>query len=166
MKILGVINMYRKVDDFLEDWSRSANGTIQVLESLTDDKLGQAIAEDYSTLGWLGWHIATSTAFFADMVGLQVNVPTDSTVPKKAADIVHAYKEISESFIKEVRQNLTDEKMMEKVDKFGAPTPRGAILRDVIDHQTHHRGQMTVLLRQAGLHVPGIMGPTKEQSGN
>jgi uncharacterized damage-inducible protein DinB len=33
----------------------------------------------------------------------------------------------------------------------------------MIDHQTHHRGQMTVLLRQAGLTVPGVMGPTKEQ---
>ncbi|WP_087972101.1 DinB family protein [Oceanobacillus rekensis] len=158
--------MYRTVDDFLEDWSRSANGTNQVLESLTDDKLDQAIAEDHSTLGWLGWHIAMSTAFFADMVGLQVQVPKDSTVPNKAADIVHAYKEISGSLVQEVKQNLTDEKMMEKVDKFGQPTPRGAILRDVIDHQTHHRGQMTVLLRQAGLDVPGVMGPTKEQSNN
>ena len=158
--------MYRTVDDFLGDWSRSANGIIQVMESLTDEKLGQAVAEGHSTLGWLGWHLATSPAFFADMVGLQLNVPTDNTVPHKAADIVHAYKEISGSLVQEVKRNLTDEKMMEKVDKFGQPTPRGSILRDVIDHQTHHRGQMTVLLRQAGLHVPGVMGPTKEQSEN
>lgn len=39
---------------------------------------------------------------------------------------------------------------------------RGKFLRMLIDHQTHHRGQMTVLLRQAGLTVPGVMGPTKE----
>ncbi len=29
-------------------------------------------------------------------------------------------------------------------------------------HQTHHRGQMTVLMRQAGLPVAGMYGPTKE----
>lgn len=27
-----------------------------------------------------------------------------------------------------------------------------------------YRGQMTILLRQAGLPVPGVMGPTKEET--
>lgn len=40
--------------------------------------------------------------------------------------------------------------------------PRGKLLRILINHQTHHLGQMTVLLRQAGLKVPPVMGPTKE----
>ena len=30
-------------------------------------------------------------------------------------------------------------------------------------HQTHHRGQMIVLMRQAGLNVPGIYGPAHEE---
>jgi uncharacterized damage-inducible protein DinB len=30
-------------------------------------------------------------------------------------------------------------------------------------HQCHHRGQMTVLMRQAGQKVPGIYGPAKEE---
>ena len=33
----------------------------------------------------------------------------------------------------------------------------------LITHQIHHRGQMTVLMRQAGLVVPGIYGPAKEE---
>lgn len=33
----------------------------------------------------------------------------------------------------------------------------------LIQHQNHHRGQMTVLMRQAGLPVPGIYGPAKEE---
>jgi len=51
-----------------------------------------------------------------------------------------------------------------EVDMLGKPTPIGEILRSLVDHQTHHRAQMQVLLRQAGLPVPGVMGPTKEQS--
>ncbi len=132
---------------------------------MTDDKLDQAIVEGHSTLGWLGWHITTSTAFFAELVGLDVTVPTQDSVPKEAAVIAQTYKEVSEKLIQEIKQKLSDEKMMEEVDQFGRQTPRGAVLRDVIHHQTHHRGQMTVLLRQAGLHVPGVMGPTKEQGG-
>jgi len=41
---------------------------------------------------------------------------------------------------------------------------KGALLRFLIDHQTHHRGQMMVLLRQAGLPVPPVIGPTKENA--
>jgi uncharacterized damage-inducible protein DinB len=33
----------------------------------------------------------------------------------------------------------------------------------LVGHQTHHRGQMTVLMRQAGLVVPGIFGPAREE---
>lgn len=33
----------------------------------------------------------------------------------------------------------------------------------MIQHQIHHRGQMTILMRQAGLTVPGIYGPAKEE---
>ena len=32
----------------------------------------------------------------------------------------------------------------------------------LIGHQTHHRSQMTVLMRQAGLVVPEVYGPAKE----
>ena len=61
-----------------------------------------------------------------------------------------------------MKENFTDSSLEEAVDAHGTPTLRGALLRTMIDHQTHHRGQMTVLLRQAGLKVPGVMGPTKE----
>jgi len=30
-------------------------------------------------------------------------------------------------------------------------------------HELHHRGQLTVLMRQAGLVVPGIFGPAQEE---
>ena len=35
-------------------------------------------------------------------------------------------------------------------------------LHVLVVHQAHHRGQMTVLMRQAGLLVPSIYGPVKE----
>lgn len=30
-------------------------------------------------------------------------------------------------------------------------------------HQTHHRGQKRVLMRQAGLRGPGVYGPAQEE---
>jgi len=37
------------------------------------------------------------------------------------------------------------------------------VLVSLITHQAHHRGQMTVLMRQAGLKVPGVYGPAREE---
>lgn len=155
--------MYRTLQDFLNDWSNSAQGTLKVLHSLTDEKLDQAIVAGHSTLGWLGWHLATSPAFFMRQAGLQVVAAGEATqVPNNASDIVNAYSKMAEDVKREVETHLTDEKIVESIETFAGVLPRGAMLRTLIDHQTHHRGQMTVLLRQAGLHVPGVLGPTKE----
>src|SRR5690606_30380030 len=138
--------MYRTVNDFLTEWSNASAGTIRVLESITDDKLNQAIVEGHNSLGWLGWHITTAISYFTGLVGLDVQVEGDpKTVPNKAADILEAYKKVSEAVKIAVEEKLTDEKLLEEVDNHGKMTPRGAILRTLIDHQTHHRGQMTVL---------------------
>lgn len=45
---------------------------------------------------------------------------------------------------------------------YGETWAIGVTLSALIDHQIHHRGQMTVLMRQAGLKVPGIYGPSRE----
>ena len=155
--------MYRTVNDFITDWSVAAEGTLRVLQSLSDEKLDQAIVEGHSTLGWLGWHLATSPSFFAGLVGLDVKSAIGENKESiKVIDIVETYKKVIEAVKSAVESNLTDEKLVEKIESFAGETTRGALLRGLIDHQTHHRGQMTVLLRQAGLPVPGVMGPTKE----
>lgn len=46
---------------------------------------------------------------------------------------------------------------------FGQKMSKGEILFFLIQHQIHHRGQMTILMRQAGLTVPGLYGPSKEE---
>lgn len=159
----GEKSMYRKVEDFLQDWNHEMEGTLRVLKAMTDEKLNQSIVDGHNTLGWLGWHLATAPAFFCGEVGLTVTPaggPKD--VPNNAEEIVQAYKKISEDVIQEVR-TFTDGQLEETVQSFGGQIPRGTLLRKMIDHQTHHRGQMTVLLRQAGLKVPSVMGPTREE---
>ncbi|MRH44448.1 damage-inducible protein DinB [Aquibacillus halophilus] len=157
--------MYRKVTDFITDWANASKGTTQVFESMTDETLDQVIVEGHNSLGWLGWHLATVPAFYAELVGLNLKPSSESKeVPKDASTILHTYKKVSEELLQEAEQYLTDKQMIEEVDFFGRLTPRGVLLRQLIDHQTHHRGQMTVLLRQAGLTVPGIMGPTQENN--
>lgn len=154
--------MYRKSADFIEDWTASAAGTRSVMQAITNDKMNFAIVEGHNTLGWLAWHLVNSTGFFGHVAGLQIPAPgREVAMPSDMAEIIQHYDKVVDAF-KNQAATLTDEMLTEKVDGFGAPLERGKVLRTLVDHQTHHRGQMTVLLRQAGLTVPGIMGPTKE----
>lgn len=157
--------MYRKVDDFIKDWQHSCAGTIAIMESITEDKKHFSIAEGHNSLESLSWHLTNAPFFFFGLIGLSVNMKTDpKNPPKTMKEIISHYKQVSEEVANVAKNQLNDESLEKEVEMKGQKTAIGAILRMLIDHQTHHRGQMQVLLRQAGLPVPGIIGPTKEQS--
>jgi len=156
--------MYRTAQDFVEEWAASAAGTLSVMKAITDDKLGFAIVEGHNSLGWLAWHLASTAGAFGRIAGLNTPViERGAQVPSRAGEIAEKYEAIVEAYRSEASK-LTDEMMTEEIDAFGGKMIRGKFLRMLVDHQTHHRGQMTVLLRQAGLPVPGVMGPTKEMA--
>lgn len=158
----GDQSMYRKVEDFLEDWEASSASTLNVMKAMTNEHLDQSIAEDHNILGWLAWHLVGIAAAFGHFAGLQISGPVqDQVAPIGVEEIVTAYEKVREAFKKE-SVKLTDESLLEEVESFGGPIARGKLLRMLISHQIHHVGQMTVLLRQAGLEVPPVMGPTKE----
>ncbi|GAA0301734.1 putative damage-inducible protein DinB [Gracilibacillus halotolerans] len=155
--------MYRNATDFVQDWKNSSKGTLDVFQSITDEKLSQSIVEGHSSLGWLAWHLTTAAAMFGGLAGLQIDgVSADDQAPDTIKEIMDSYKKVAVSIEKNAIENFKDEDMLTEVDGLGGKVPRGQLLRILIDHQTHHRGQMTVLLRQAGLGVPPIMGPTQE----
>lgn len=154
--------MYRKVEDFMIDWTQSADGTLRVIQAITDDTLDFSIVEGHNSLGWLAWHLVGAAGAFAQFAGLKVEgIDQSEPQPTLVADIASTYETIAQA-IKEEAKTLTDESLLEEVSSFTGPTERGRLLRAMIDHQNHHRSQMTVLLRQANLTVPPIMGPTKE----
>ena len=63
-----------------------------------------------------------------------------------------------------MQKQLQDEKLSERLTMYGQDWwTYSAVLDGLIAHQIHHRAQITVLMRQAGLTVPGIYGPAKEE---
>ena len=63
----------------------------------------------------------------------------------------------------QIAKHWTDAMLVETVPMYGEDWTRGKVLAALILHQAHHRGQMNVLMRQAGLGVPGVYGPSKEE---
>ena len=158
----GDVFVYRLAEDFVEDWINSAKGTLKVMQAIPDDKMDVAIVEGHNSLGWLSWHLVNVAGAFGHFAGLQIPAPgPDMAQPETMAEIAEKYEMIIEAYKKEVA-SLTAEQLAEEVPAFGGTMKRGQLLRLIITHQTHHVGQMTVLLRQSGLKVPPVMGPTQE----
>src|SRR5262245_62170911 len=85
------------------------------------------------------------------------------SVPATAAAIVSGYEAAAASLLPAIRKSWTDDTLQEADDIYRDRWKRGLTLTVLITHQAHHRGQMTVLMRQAGLKVVGVYGPAREE---
>ncbi len=153
--------MYRTIDDFSTDWKYESEMTGKTFDRLTDESLDQSVAAGGRTLGFLAWHIIESLGM-ATEAGLPFNAP-ENKHPGDAATIKNVYEKSAFELLAAVRKNWKDSNLLEEVQMYGMTWTRGYALLALVKHQTHHRAQMTVLMRQAGLTVPGAYGPAKEE---
>lgn len=156
--------MFRRVGDFLKTWEREREGTSALLRALDDASLTRAAAGEVRTLGRLAWHITTTLPEMLARTGLAIAGPAaDAPVPGTAREIAGAYDEASAAVAQQVGSRWSEADLETLDSMYGQQWPRGLTLFALVTHQAHHRGQMTVLMRQAGLKVPGIYGPAREQ---
>jgi uncharacterized damage-inducible protein DinB len=155
--------MYRHLDDFLASWETESASTLKLLSVLTDASLGQKITPEGRSLGFLAWHITTSVAEMLNRTGLAVDAPEHGPMPAHASEIMSTYEKAARLAADRMKALWTDATLAETRDMYGEPWTIGFTLTALICHQAHHRGQMTVLMRQAGLAVPGMYGPAREE---
>jgi len=154
----------RTISDFEQTWSNEIEATQKILKHLTDKSLGQRVDSDSRTLGRLAWHIVTTISEMMSKTGLVLAGPhPEAPVPATAKEIFRAYSDAAISLLEQVKKNWTDSTLEIKDNLYGEMWARGNTLAALILHQTHHRGQMTVLMRQAGLDVPGVYGPARQE---
>ena len=155
--------MFRRVADFRKAWQQETESTLKILGALEDASLGQAVARDHRTLGRMAWHVATSLAEMMERTGLAIGGPAhESPPPTSAVAIAAAYGQAAKAVADGVSA-WSDATLEVEDEMYGERWPRGLTLQVLIVHQAHHRGQMTVLMRQAGLKVPGVCGPAREE---
>jgi uncharacterized damage-inducible protein DinB len=156
--------MLRKIEDFQKDWTYETEATMKVFNALTDESLGQKVTPTGRSLGFLAWHLTQTLGEMPGHTGLKIDAPAfDREMPSSAKEIAAAYEKAAKSVADEVGKNWTDETLLQEDNMYGETWPRGLTLLLLITHQSHHRGQMTVLMRQAGLPVPGVYGPSREE---
>jgi len=158
--------MYYKISDFLEDWKYESGSTIKVLNNLTDEVLTVKFNNEICTAGRLAWHIVGAMAELGHWMGLNFEeIDQDAPFPSTAKEIVDECKRASDGLIKEITEKWNDDTLSieDEITGQGDRWSRGKTLGALVSHQIHHRAQLTVVMRLAGLKVPGVYGPAKEE---
>lgn len=156
--------MYRTIEDFIKVWKYESESTIKTLKCLTNHSLPIKVSDEGRSLGFLAWHIVLTLGEMGGHMSLIVNAPLEnSEEPRDVENIVSAYEIAAMSLEVEVQSRWNDALLLDVIEMYGEKWRRGDALSALVRHEIHHRAQMTVLMRQAGLRVPGIYGPAKEE---
>lgn len=156
--------MFRTIQDFLDNWAYEAEATSKVFGKLTDESLRQKVTPDGRSLGRLAWHIIQTLPEMGGRTGLTIEGPgEDEPVPTDATGMALQFQETAGSLEEQIKAGWVDADLEVEDDMYGEMWSRGRSLTALVNHQIHHRGQMTVLMRQAGLPVPGVYGPSREE---
>lgn len=155
--------MYVTISDFMKEWSKEATLTQNILDGLTDDSLKQQVYQEGRNIGRIAWHLTISIPEYLAEFGLTIEkVKNAEHVPTSAKEIAETFKRISVNAAKVIEEQWTDDSLKQIQVAFGRHESNASILMGLIKHIVHHRGQLTVLMRQAGLKPFGVYGPPKE----
>lgn len=162
--------MFRTIEDFSRAWTYERAKTLGVIAAIPNAKLATPTGDAHRNLGQLAWHLVESCVELPGHLGLKPQGPPlneDGFIADPVAsktDKIHAsYAMASASVAEKVAKHWRDADLLKEEPIYGETWKRGYALYILVTHQAHHRGQMTVLMRQAGLTVPEVYGPTKEQ---
>ena len=156
--------MYRKIEDFVEDWKSESSATLKIFSNISDKVKSHKIGENVRTLERLAWHITQTLTEMPARAGiLETDYLENEPIPATFEDIIQSYRKHSDELVKIIADKWTDAGLTEKIEVYGQPWERRKVLSVLVLHQTHHRGQMTILMRLEQLPVPGIYGPSREE---
>ena len=159
--------MFRTLADFRTAWAQEATTTLAVLAAIPDASAAQTVCEGHRSLLRMAWHLVESLIEMPGHMGLAMRDQgliqgyAIGDPPATLAEVAETYTRASTDLLAGL-EAWTDATLLLEDDMYGSQWPRGRSLFVLLVHQTHHRGQMTVLMRQAGLKVPDIYGPAKE----
>lgn len=156
--------MYHAISEFIAEWTLESESTSKVLSALTDASLAQKVYPDGRSLGQLAWHIVQTLGEMGTHAGLKFSASVEKApLPDTAGKIVSTYRSVAVALGNAVKAEWTDVGLSGEIEMYGEKWTRSKALSSLIRHEIHHRAQMTVLMRQAGLKVPGVYGPAREE---
>jgi uncharacterized damage-inducible protein DinB len=159
------------VSDLVQELEQEAPPTRRVLERVPQDQLHWKPHPKSMTLGQLAMHIANLPGAIAELAtrpSFDAKTPIPRPDAASTSEILRAF----DDSMGRARQHLRSLKdgdlglpwRMMSGNRELWSIPRSAFLRSVLlNHWYHHRGQLTVYLRQTGALVPAVYGDSADE---
>jgi uncharacterized damage-inducible protein DinB len=159
------------IDAMIMELDQEAKTTRRVLERVPSDKLAWKPHEKSMSLGQLALHVAQVPGVIA---GMSQQIPYEvqdfvQPAAKSASELLPALDE-SVAKAKGILSSMDDPDLGKTWRATAGGNelmamPVGAMLRSImLNHWYHHRGQLSVYLRETGALVPSIYGPSADEN--
>ena len=159
------------IDGLLQELEQEAQTTRRVLERVPQAHLGWKPHDKSMSVGQLALHIATVPGNVAQMIA-QPSMQAPKFIQPSATQVSELVPALDNS-VRQARAALSgmDDAAVTAIwrvfdgDREILSMPRIAALRAImLNHWYHHRGQMSVYLRQLNVPVPSIYGPSADEN--
>jgi uncharacterized damage-inducible protein DinB len=159
------------IDGMLMELEQEARTTRRVLERVPGDQLGWKPHKKARTLGELALHVASTPGAVATIASQpEVQEPEfKDPTPASVAELIPALDQ-SVATAKRLLGGMDDATLngtwrMKRNGREVLAMPRAALLRSImLNHWYHHRGQLSVYLRELGVPIPSIYGPSADEN--
>jgi uncharacterized damage-inducible protein DinB len=159
------------IEALIQELEQESQTTRRVLERVPGDRLGWKPHDKSMSLGQLALHVATTPGGVSGMVR-QSPMPIPRFVQPSASSSAELIPALEQS-VAQAKENLRaigDSGLAGTFsvvagDKEVMTMPVGAALRFImLNHWYHHRGQLSVYLRELDVPVPSIYGPSADEN--
>lgn len=159
------------LEGFLQELAVEAATTRRVLERVPEGKLEWRPHPRARTLGELAAHVATLPGGIAEMA-TRVTFDVSEIPPLRSVSAADLPQVMDDSIAaaRVALSSLEDRGLAEQWQMIAggavvASMPRAALLRSImLNHWYHHRGQLTVYLRELDVAIPSIYGPSADEN--
>ncbi len=160
-------------ESVLPEFDHETAVTRRVIERVNPGQLGWSPHRKSMTLGRLATHVVEIPKFGDAILRDAMYERADEGRTDRSLDSVDQMLRAFDEAVAEVRARIgtmTDAEWngtwtFKRGDRALMTMPRAAAFRGwVMNHMIHHRGQLSVYLRQTGSLVPGIYGPSADEA--
>jgi DinB family len=164
-------------EQLLREFDFEFPATRKFLTLIPDDKLGWKPHEKSMQLGRLAWHLSDFASWATDVIVKDNLLFNAEELPKMAglwkdkdrAAILARFDtdvKIARGCLATAREEAWEQRWtMGTGEENWVDEPRIDVYRKmVISHQAHHRAQLGVYYRLNGIPIPGVYGPSADES--
>ena len=151
---------------FLAYFEKVHERTMRIVRCIPEDKLEWSYAAGKFTLGGLARHIATTERFvFAECAcgGRNAYPGCDRKLADGKDAVLHYMDALHSESISMLARLSGDDLQRKCASADGSPMTTWKLLRAMVEHEIHHRGEMYAALGVLGVAVPPLYGVTSEQ---